>query len=100
MGIFLFFANNNYEVIIIKKVITNNRLILFWKIGKFVYEQQNVVEKATDKYSLYFQYRYGMTECFSRKKYSSDAKIVSLFSNIDGAIIIVKLGILFGTFKN
>lgn len=54
-------------MIIIKSIITNNRLVLFWKIGKIVFEQQNVVENATDKYSVYFQYRYGMTECFSRK---------------------------------
>lgn len=67
LGNFLFIANNNYEVIIIESIISNDRLILFWKIGKFVFEQQNLVENATSKYSTYFQYRYGMTECFSRE---------------------------------
>ena len=46
---------------------SNYRLILFWNIGKLVFEEQNKFDNATSKYSIYFQYKYGMTECFSRK---------------------------------
>lgn len=67
LGNFLFIANNNYEVIIIKGITNNDRLILFWKIGKFVFEQRNSAENVTNKYSTYFQYKYGMTERFSRE---------------------------------
>lgn len=41
------------------------RLFLFWKIGKNVFEGQDLLENAVLKYSTLCTYRYGMSETFS-----------------------------------
>lgn len=39
---------------------------MFWEIGKNVFYQRKVVANAVEKYSIYYQYKYGITESFSR----------------------------------
>lgn len=63
----------------IKNKNTNNRLILFWNIGKRVFDEQDYVDNAIDKYSTFFQYRYGMTECFSRENINFMKKLYLCF---------------------
>lgn len=65
--------------LIIKTKNTSNRLILFWKIGKSAFEEQERVDNVTDKYSNYFQYKYGMSECFSRENINLMRKLYLCF---------------------
>lgn len=65
--------------IIIKSSLFNNRLILFWNIGKEVFETQKYFDNATDKYSNYFQYKFGMSECFSRENVNLMKKLYLYF---------------------
>ncbi len=78
MIIVLIFANNKIEVKIIYTM-NNNPLILFWNIGKIVFEQQNRVDNPNKKYSAYFQYKYGLTECFSRENIHLMKKLYLFF---------------------
>ncbi len=45
----------------------NNRLLLFWKIGKNVFLSQKRYENVISKCSDLCSYHYGMTETFSRE---------------------------------
>ncbi len=51
-----------------------NRLYLFWKIGKNVYDKQFSCENVCKKYSDYYSYKYGCSSLFSRDnlKYMSN----------------------------
>ncbi len=42
------------------------QLLLFWRIGKFIYLKQNTCENVINKYSTFLIYRYGMSDTFSR----------------------------------
>lgn len=44
-----------------------NRLFLFWKIGKSVFEKQDFYENVVSKYSCFYSYYYGMSKTFSRE---------------------------------
>lgn len=44
----------------------NNRLYLYWNIGKTVYEKQNMHENAVEKYSNFYSYYYGNSYLFTR----------------------------------
>ena len=52
---------------------------MFWNIGKNVFEHQNFLDNATNKYSNYFQYKFGMTECFSRENVNLMRKLYLCF---------------------
>ena len=43
----------------------NNRLYLFWQVGKYVFQKQNFCENAVYKYSTLCSYHYGMSDAFS-----------------------------------
>lgn len=40
-------------------------LLLFWKIGKIVFNKQKTCENSVSKYSKFFSYHFGMSETFS-----------------------------------
>ena len=44
-----------------------NNLLLFWNIGKKVYEEKDIRENAIEKYSNYYSYYYGNSYLFSRE---------------------------------
>ncbi len=52
-----------------------NRLYLYWYIGKSVYEQQNLYDNVVEKYSKYYSYHYGNSYLFTR----SSIKMMLLF---------------------
>lgn len=41
-----------------------NRLSLFWKVGKKVFENQNEDDNVLQRYSVFYQYKYGFSEMF------------------------------------
>ncbi len=49
------------------KILNNkNRLFIFWNIGKKVFLNQNKYSNSIKKYSEYYQYYFGVTDCFDR----------------------------------
>ncbi len=44
---------------------SKNRLILFWKLGKFVFQEQKNNVKIIQDISIKFSYKYGMSQTFS-----------------------------------
>lgn len=45
----------------------HNRLILYWKIGKDVYEKKDLYENVIEKYSDYYTYLFGNSFLFTRE---------------------------------
>lgn len=45
----------------------NNNILLFWKIGKRVYDEQNTCDNPIKKYSDYYSYYYGDSLLFTRE---------------------------------
>ena len=79
-------------MIYIKSKYFNNRLILFWKIGKKVFEEQNKVDNPVDKYSKYFQYKFVMTECFSRENINFMKKLYLYFPIFNSNLLKLEWG--------
>ena len=48
-------------------IIINNRLLLFWKVGRNVTLRQKSLENAISKYSDLCAYHFGMSKTFSRE---------------------------------
>lgn len=44
---------------------TKNRLFLFWKVGKCVFETHNYIENVVSKISDFYSYKYGLDYTFS-----------------------------------
>lgn len=44
-----------------------NRLILYWKIGKDVYEKNKLYDNVIEKYSEYYTYLFGNSFLFTRE---------------------------------
>ena len=45
----------------------NNKILLFWNIGKRVYEEQNTCDNPIQKYSEYCSYYFGNSVLFTRE---------------------------------
>ena len=45
----------------------NNKILLFWNIGKRVYEEQNTCDNPIQKYSDYCSYYFGNSVLFTRE---------------------------------
>ena len=71
------------------KLLKNN-LYLFWKVGKYVFEKEKIVENSIDRYSKLCSYHYGSTNIFSRENvrfmkrfYVSYPVFIPVLENLD-----------------